>query len=468
MFNFSKPILHVSADSPEKERMDPANWGYGLKSYFALFEGSQPVQIIGSNNFWFEDNNLINQLPPNSVIALHDTVFRDAQQTIPLLWNKNILYLSHIHIDLHHPFVADPQGMFPPIIELSLIYADYILVFSDWWRDYILKKYGEYVTKETKEKIIKITPYRPNNIFYPKTIANRSEVIKTLLGIDEVGDDTKLVIMVGRMEMLQKNAILFDNIAERFWEDGIRNFIFVKIGGGREKMARRKNLFHIDKMAPQELAKVYSIADLMISPSWVEPFGFAILEYLMCGGEHILITPETGIYHENKTEFEEECVINPENIKYDDIKQRILNYTKLKVNREEIVSKYTNKNKILAEYEEVIRLPKSNAGNRFQERIFNIQKQSDVILFPRLSDLRGENVMYSEEVGVWKVKTERIISENPQETTITFEILSDFHINEMAFCVQRLMPHYKIETMSTEPIPENQFSMIIKMKITKR
>lgn len=453
-YRFERPVFNITVDSAEKEGTDPANWGYGLKSALEVFEETEPVQVITTLSFVI-DNGILNSLPPQSALVTHDSVFANPQAAVSETWARGVTWFYMAHIDLKHPNIASPVSNFPPLLEHALLYSDWILTPSDYFKEYIIQNYGKYV-KDAERYIIKVRLYRPREVFYKRKISKEEVLGK--YGI-EYREGQKVVLNVGRMEMLQKNAGLFDSVARRFWEEEGDEYIFVKIGGGRHPITRHKNLIHISKLPAQELAKFYSVADIYLSTSYVETFGLTILEYIMCGGESVVITKETGLYLENKENFSDENIIDIENVRYEEIKEKILNAQKYKIkNPDRIIEKYSDKEGILNELNNIFKLGKSNEGDRFWRMHFLIQKNTDVVEGEEASD---EVVMWHDDVGSWRVKVEEVLSARPRTLRIIWKVRGEVGINEMGSLLSKLTSLYLTRIVKMQGVPEGQHSFDI-------
>lgn len=470
MYRFNKFILNITVEAPEGDGYNPATTGYGLRSTLQIFDKTEPVQFLTASNV-ITDLNILQQLPPQSVLFTHDSVFANPQEAVRMTWEKGVVWLYGAYTDLKHPYIASPAGNFPPLLEYALIYADRILVPSESFKEYILRNYGKYV-KNAEDYITKIRLYRPKEVFHKKQVDREKLFIK--YGID-YKEGQKIILNVGRAEVLQKNTFLFDKVAERFWEEGRDEYVFIKIGGGQQPITKHKNLIHIGKLPQQELTYFYSIAHIYFSPSLTESFGLALLEYVMCGGERVILTKDTGIYTENKEHFDENCVIDPTNVKYEEVREKILNIEKYKIkDAQKIIEKYSDKKGILDELNELFSLGKTNPGDRFWQRHFIIHKNTkvdEVFLENYRVDSDGgfDVVMGADEVEEWKVRLEEVVRELRDEVRVVWQVADERGLGEFATLTSRITPIYKITTTQITPIPETQNSMIIKtvMKLRK-
>ena len=135
------------------------------------------------------------------------------------------------------------------------------------------------------EKIVRMrNGYNPD-IFYPQQL-DRAQVLQHY-GIPYAGED--VILFAGKMTRFKGIDVLLDAAAE--YEAALPNAITVLAGDGEERPnleAQRerlglKRVTFIGNVAQDELARLYSIADIDLVPSRREPFGLVAVEAMACG-----------------------------------------------------------------------------------------------------------------------------------------------------------------------------------------
>ena len=135
------------------------------------------------------------------------------------------------------------------------------------------------------DKIVRMrNGYNPD-IFYPQQL-DRAEVLGSY-GIDYAGQD--VILFAGKMTRFKGIDILMD--AAALYEAQLPNAITVLAGDGEERTNLEaqaadlglQRVFFIGNVAQDELARLYSIADIDLVPSRREPFGLVAVEAMACG-----------------------------------------------------------------------------------------------------------------------------------------------------------------------------------------
>ena len=135
------------------------------------------------------------------------------------------------------------------------------------------------------DKIVRMrNGYNPD-IFYPQQL-DRAEVLGNY-SIDYDGQD--VILFAGKMTRFKGIDILMDAAAS--YEAQLPNAITVLAGDGEERTNLEaqaadlglKRVFFIGNVAQDELARLYSIADIDLVPSRREPFGLVAVEAMACG-----------------------------------------------------------------------------------------------------------------------------------------------------------------------------------------
>lgn len=135
------------------------------------------------------------------------------------------------------------------------------------------------------DKIVRMrNGYNPD-IFYPQVL-DRAEVLGRH-GLDYRGED--IVLFAGKMTRFKGIDILMDAAAT--YEAQLPNVITVLAGDGEERANLEaqaaelglQRVHFIGNVAQDELARLYSIADIDLVPSRREPFGLVAVEAMACG-----------------------------------------------------------------------------------------------------------------------------------------------------------------------------------------
>jgi len=136
------------------------------------------------------------------------------------------------------------------------------------------------------EEKLKLNPNGfDDDIFYPKNV-NRKEFFKQ---IGSKNYSSRLVSFAGKFTDFKGIDILIK--AARNITDEIPGIVFALAGDGqlmgtmKELTAELKlnNLFFLGHQTQQEVATLYSAADVSVVPSRIEPFGLVAIEALACG-----------------------------------------------------------------------------------------------------------------------------------------------------------------------------------------
>lgn len=491
MYNFTKQIYVFTADNELKEAQDPVHWGYGLKSYISVYKKFGNNFLINADNFFVNIGQYLDNIQPYSVIHTHDVVFDNIRNYLNAFSSKNILWIHSAHIDLQNKYVMPPQTPIPPIIEQGLLFADYIVVYSEMMRQYIIENYSKYITGDTLSKIVKMNLYVDNGIFHEITnkeddkINLKQKVLKEI-GLEEIDVDKKIVLWVGRSDMLQKNVILFDSVADKFYKDGLRDYIFIKVGGG-DKISGYRNLYHIGKLKQQQLNKLYNISDILVNTSFFEPFGLGIVEYIMSGGRQIVIPITSGFYSDNKQFLEEYNYFDPfsKNAKLDLI-ERILASPELQITTP-IVKKYNNLEEHFNALQTLYTLPQKNINNydkSFEELYINqniinpeFTKITDnlQLYYTKLIELLNNpnNLENTIELSgyflhYWNNIVNLILLKQPKAFKLKVELITGIHRDQFVNVYQKLVDFYKPVSFTTDTFEITQDSMIIEIEFVRR
>ena len=175
------------------------------------------------------------------------------------------------------------------------------------------KRYHHIATNaaENAEKIITISQYINESVkkFFPveeeklQLILNGfDETIFKPRGLDKLNvlsnhidkdlseiEDLKLINFTGKLTDFKGVDLLLK--AADIYEDKFDNVVTLIIGDGelRDKLKKLKkdlnlqSVYFLGNMAQEKVAELYSISDITVVPSRVEPFGLVALESLACG-----------------------------------------------------------------------------------------------------------------------------------------------------------------------------------------
>mgnify|MGYP006288710315 CR=1 FL=1 len=162
--------------------------------------------------------------------------------------------------------------------------AEKIITISKYIHDSVKKHFP---VKE--EKLRMILNGFDENIFHPKNL-NKKNVLSNYINKDLSGlDDINLINFTGKLTDFKGVDLLLK--AAEIYEKELDNVVTLIIGDGElrdqlEQLEEDLNLSSIHFLGnlPQEtVAELYSIADITVVPSRVEPFGLVALESLACG-----------------------------------------------------------------------------------------------------------------------------------------------------------------------------------------
>jgi len=127
------------------------------------------------------------------------------------------------------------------------------------------------------------------NIFHPKNL-DKLNVLSNYINKDLTElDDIKLINFTGKLTDFKGVDLLLK--AAEIYEKEFDNVITLIIGDGelREQLKQLKedlnleSVFFLGNLPQETVAELYSIANITIIPSRVEPFGLVALESLACG-----------------------------------------------------------------------------------------------------------------------------------------------------------------------------------------
>lgn len=134
-------------------------------------------------------------------------------------------------------------------------------------------------------KIIRMrNGYNPD-IFYPQSLS-RDEILKGY-GLDV--SPCNLILFAGKMTRFKGIDVLLN--AASIYENACPSAVTVLAGDGEERQALEtqakelglKRVYFIGNVSQEELAQLYSVADVDLVPSRREPFGLVAVEAMACG-----------------------------------------------------------------------------------------------------------------------------------------------------------------------------------------
>lgn len=160
--------------------------------------------------------------------------------------------------------------------------AEKIITISDQVHEEV-KKY--YFTDEDKLK--KIMNGVDDKIFKPLDLDRLKVLKKYIKGIKK--DPPYLITFVGKLTDFKGVDLLIDAAAE--YEEKFPGVMTLIIGDGelrsslkeRTEKLELKNIHFLGNLPQTELPALYSIADISVVPSRLEPFGLVAVEALACG-----------------------------------------------------------------------------------------------------------------------------------------------------------------------------------------
>ncbi len=160
--------------------------------------------------------------------------------------------------------------------------AEKIITISDQVHEEVKKYYFA-----DEEKLKKIMNGVDDKIFKPLDLDRLKVLKKYIKGIKS--DPPYLITFVGKLTDFKGVDLLIDAAAE--YEDKFPGVMTLIIGDGelRNNLIQRteklelKNIHFLGNLPQRELPALYSIADISVVPSRVEPFGLVAVEALACG-----------------------------------------------------------------------------------------------------------------------------------------------------------------------------------------
>lgn len=127
------------------------------------------------------------------------------------------------------------------------------------------------------------------NIFHPTNL-NKINVLSNYINKDlSKVEDLQLINFTGKLTDFKGVDLLLK--AAEIYEKELKNVVTLIIGDGElrgelEKLREEldlKSIYFLGNLPQETVAELYSIADLTVVPSRVEPFGLVALESLACG-----------------------------------------------------------------------------------------------------------------------------------------------------------------------------------------
>lgn len=239
---------------------------------------------------------------PHDVIHAHDWLSFGAGLMARQISKKPMV--AHVHATEYDR--TGGAGGNPAIHQLEgegLSQADQVVAVSYYTKKELMDRYGL-----AEEKITVVHNGYDSDQVMPIGECQTTEAIKKLKA-----QGFKIVIFVGRIT-LQKGPDYFVEVAKRVSEFE-RDVLFVLAGSGdmeRQIVRQAAELGVADKvifagfLRGEELACLYSLADMLVMPSVSEPFGLTPLE-AVAYGTPVLISKQSGVsevlFHALKADF---------------------------------------------------------------------------------------------------------------------------------------------------------------------
>ena len=160
--------------------------------------------------------------------------------------------------------------------------AEKIITISDQVHEEVKKYYFA-----DEDKLKKIMNGVDDKIFKPLDVDRLKVLKKYIKGINS--DPPYLITFVGKLTDFKGVDLLIDAAAE--YEEKFPGVMTLIIGDGelrsslkeRTEKLELKNIYFLGNLPQTELPALYSIADISVVPSRVEPFGLVAVEALACG-----------------------------------------------------------------------------------------------------------------------------------------------------------------------------------------
>ncbi len=160
--------------------------------------------------------------------------------------------------------------------------AEKIITISDQVHEEVKKYYFA-----DEDKLKKIMNGVDDKIFKPLDVDRLKVLKKYIKGIKS--DPPYLITFVGKLTDFKGVDLLIDAAAE--YEEKFPGVMTLIIGDGelrsslkeRTEKLELKNIYFLGNLPQTELPALYSIADISVVPSRVEPFGLVAVEALACG-----------------------------------------------------------------------------------------------------------------------------------------------------------------------------------------
>jgi glycosyltransferase involved in cell wall biosynthesis len=210
-------------------------------------------------------------------------------------FKPDVVHCQHINIFAYHlsrmgvPYCVTLHGTDLMGFKKELRFKDYVLQGVEGC--YRLISISKQVTEETKElfdvgddKIALIHNGYDDRLFYPRKVT-RSDVLKRY----GIGEAPHLVSFVGKLAQFKGIDVLIR--AASIYEKELPGVKTLIVGQGQlrdelETQAKGLGLSGVRFLGHKtqdEVAEIYSVADVSTVPSRVEPFGLVAIEALACG-----------------------------------------------------------------------------------------------------------------------------------------------------------------------------------------
>jgi glycosyltransferase involved in cell wall biosynthesis len=162
--------------------------------------------------------------------------------------------------------------------------AEKIITISKHINESVKKHYPVF-----DEKLRLILNGFDENIFYPRNLS-KINVLNNYINKDlSKTENLKLINFTGKLADFKGVDLLLK--AAEIYEKELANVVTLIIGDGElreelrnlKKELNLKSIYFLGNLPQETLAELYSIADITVVPSRVEPFGLVALESLACG-----------------------------------------------------------------------------------------------------------------------------------------------------------------------------------------
>lgn len=309
-----KRVLIFTKDSIDNKGL---NYGLGTaitKIYNNLDNDNFQVKIVTVIN----DTKFMEILKPLlgsfDILHSHD-VYVNSEKDQQLLLETKIKYnFTWIH-SYHGDFFS--RGFYnysfnyheiPNINYYPLRYADTIVFYSRWLKEYFIKHYKENdaVSNYKLENSFVIPLGVDKNIFKPVKV-NKKEILTKYM-CEEFYEENKnknIILFSGR-PTLQKGVDYFSLLADlKYVKD---NVLLIWVGDFHMnstepyfKPVLRSKILIIPKVSQEELNELYNITDVFYNPSIHEPFGLSTLEAMaskhpiVIGNENVAVLDENEL-----------------------------------------------------------------------------------------------------------------------------------------------------------------------------